>query len=278
MSGSNLVLGDGIEAHYWEQLAGSPNLFVAMLKAHGDRSASGGVWAIGMFAGDARAWDDVEPAWQDKTRRLKVAPFRMTDFIHNVRPHHRRMEVMAELIPLMQGATVMGSIAVMTEADWNSLPLAGRQRLATPYLVLATATFGQVSKWRRDNDRKDTLAAVFESGREEGTDIFRSTTRLILDRSDWLQSEFGVEDIVFAPKGRAGLVMADCLAWLATHYVPEIGRDDGLSRLLLDMIGEKRKIIRTFFRRPFLVELALRNVRTPKLVALGRQLGLYDGP
>jgi hypothetical protein len=245
------------------------------MKAHGDRSAAGGLWSIALFVGEASAWDAAEVTWKAKAKEFGVFPFRMTNFIATVKDHDRRMAIMKPLIEIIHQTALIGSVTVMNEADWGLIPSVLRERLSTQYLVLATSACAQISQWRKTEGHTDKWAVVFESGNEEGQSIFRETTRLLLDRSDFLQARYDLEDIIFAPKERAGLSMADCLAWLMTHCVPELHVDDGISHDLIDMIIDKVPIKRHYFTRGELIQAARREDVSDDMRALGRQLGVY---
>jgi hypothetical protein len=74
-----------------------------------------------------------------------------------------------------------------------------------------------------------------------------------------LLADWDIGSISFAPKGRASLEMADMLAWLMTHWVPELYRDPFaewcVERLSSSSIGFERK----YLDRQTLIELAARN-------------------
>jgi hypothetical protein len=88
------------------------------------------------------------------------------------------------------------------------------------------------------------ISCFFEKGTdEEGQADFEDTVERILNKSTML-AQWNIATIGLAPKGRAGLEMADTLAWLMTHWVPELYRDPlaewCVERLRASSIGFER--------------------------------------
>ena len=244
---------------------------IALVKAFGDRSEAEGFLSVAVILGKASAWDGAERRWIDATKRLGPLPFRMTNFIAREKDHARRIESLSPLVSIIHETALLATAGVMNMADWAILPELVTHRLGANYLMPATTAFAQIAKWNTDLENEDrSFACVFESGKEEGQKEFRETTRLILDQSEMLRTEYGVEDIVLSPKGAVGLSMADMLAWLMTHSVPDMHYDDGLSGALMEQIREKVPLRRMYLTREFLLQVARRNDWNNVLDVVGR--------
>ena len=197
----------------------------------------------------------------------------MSTFVSKERDEGRRAEVLTALIKIMTDSLLLASSAVVNDAIFALLPgpiysePAGSRltqyRLAPKYVVLATITFALAVQWCQDNHHVGMTSCVFEKGTdEEGQADFADTVQRILDHSTLL-GERNIATIAFAPKGSARFEMADMLAWLMTHWVPESYRDPFakwcVERLRASSIGFER----IYLDRQTLVEVAARS--TPEV-------------
>jgi len=214
-----------------------------------------------MFLGKASAWDAAEQPWKQAAQNIGCYPFRMTNFIAVEKDRDRRVRGITTLIKVIQDAELVGSVAVVNDAIYGLFPKMVTQRLGNKYLALASVAFSQAAKWRLDQMSGEALlTCFFEKGKEEGQDEVQRVIRIIVDNSELLRS-FGVDDIVFVPKGKAGLQMADMLAWLMTHWVPELhlDDDDGFSSEAFEMLSTAVPIMRWYETREFLLNMARTN-------------------
>lgn len=233
-----------------------------IVKAYGDGSSIRGISSMAMFLGTSDAWDGVGQPWREATRDIGCFPFRMTNFVATEKDRSRRIQALCRLFDVIDKGKLVGSVAVINDAVYALLPRIVTLRLGSKYLALASVAFSQMAKWRIDHmgAEESLLTCVFEQGKEEGQDEFRRITRIIADNSELLRS-FGIQDIVFEPKGAAGLQMADMLAWLMTHWVPElhVDDDDGFSSEAAALLVRALPIVRRYETREFLLEIARTN-------------------
>ncbi len=250
---------------------------VSEFVGYGDRSCAEGFTAIAMLLGRTSVWDAVENEWRATTKRLGASPFRMSTFVSKEKDEGRRAEVLTALIKIITDSLLLASSAVVNDAVFALLPgpihseparsRLTQYRLPPKYVVLATATFALAVQWCQDNHHVGMISCVFEKGAdEEGQADFEDTVERIRNNSTLL-AEYNIATIALAPKGSASLEMADMLAWLMTHWVPELYRDPfaewGVERLRASSIGFERK----YLDRQTLIEVGARN--TPEV---GRRL------
>jgi len=239
---------------------------------YGDRSSAEGFTAIAVCLGRTTAWAGAETVWRATTRGLGVSPFRMSTFVRKEQDEGRRNEVLGALIGVITDSLLVVSSAVVNDGEFARLPgpisseppqsRLTQYRLAPKYIMLGKVAFRLAANWCRENHHEGMSSYVFEKGtEEEGQEDFEDTVGRILRYSP-LFAEYNIATIDFAPKGRASLEMADMLAWLMTHFVPEGYRDPFaewcVERLRSTSIGFARK----FLDRQTLVTVAARN--TPK--------------
>lgn len=247
---------------------------VSEFVGYGDRSCAEGFTAIAILLGRAGMWDAVENEWRATTKRLSVSPFRMSTFVSKEKDQGRRREVLTALIKISTDSLLLASSAVVNDAVFALLPgpiyseppqsRLTQHRLPPKYLVLATATFGLSVKWCQDTHRAGMMSCVFEQGvDEEGQEDFKDTVERISNHSPWL-TEHNIARISFAPKGRASLEMADMLAWLMTHWVPELYRDPFAEWCVERFLSSSSiEFERKYLDRQTLVKVAARN--TPEV-------------
>ncbi len=236
---------------------------------YGDRSSAEGFTAIAMLLGRTRVWDAVENEWRATTKRLGASPFRMSTFISREKDEGRRAEVVTALIKIIADSLLLAFSAVVNDAVFALLPgpieserpqnRLTQHRLPPKYILLATVTFGRVVQWCQDNHLVGMTSCIFEKGSgEEGQADFEDTVERILNYSPLL-AEYNIATIALTPKGRASLEMADMLAWLMTHWVPELYRDPFaewcVERLRASPIGFERR----YLDRQMLIEVGARN-------------------
>jgi len=240
---------------------------------YADRSCAQGFTAIGMLLGRTCGWDAVEDEWRSTTKRLGVAPFRMSTFVSKEKDEGRRTQALTPLIKIMTDSTLLASAAVVNDAVFGLLPgpihsepahsRLTQYRLPPKYIVLATITFALAVKWCQDNHQVGMMSCVFEKGAdEEGQADFEDTVERIQNNSTLL-TEYNIARIALAPKGSAGLEMSDMLAWFMTHWVPELYRDplakSCVERLRASSIGFERM----YLDRQTLIEVGAKN--TPEV-------------
>ncbi len=236
---------------------------------YGDRSCAEGSTAIAMLLGRPSVWGAVENEWRATSKRLGASPFRMSTFVSQEKDEGRRAEVLTALIKIITDSLLLASSAVVNDAVFALLPgpiqseppqrRLTQYRLPPKYIVLATATFGLAVQWCQDHQHAGMTSCVFEKGSgEEGQADFEDTVQRILNHSTLL-AKFNIATIALAPKGRASLEMADMLAWLMTHWVPELHCDPFaercVARLRASPIGFERK----YFDRQTLIEVGAKN-------------------
>src|SRR2546425_8221109 len=88
-SGHNI--GEGAESplrlrrrNRWRALLGPRRRLAVFIKAHGDGSRTDGIVSVAMCAAEPDEWDDVQPRWEEATRRLGY-PVRLSDFLAHER-------------------------------------------------------------------------------------------------------------------------------------------------------------------------------------------------
>ncbi len=243
------------------------------LVGYGDRSCAEGFTAISVLLGRIRAWGEVGNEWRATTTKLHVSPFRMSTFVSKEKDNGRRVEVLAALIKIITDSLLLTSTAVVNDGVFALLPgpihsqpaqsRLTQYRLPPKYLVLATYAFALATKWCQDNDCAGTISCVFEKGSdEEGQADFEDTVERALKTS--LLAKYNIAAIRFAPKGSAWLEMADMLAWLMTHWVPELYRDP-FAEWCVDRLRAAASIgfERKYLDRQALLELGVAN--TPEV-------------
>lgn len=242
-----------------------------LIKAHGDGSGTGGIVAVAVCAAEAASWDAVEPRWQATTQRLGY-PAHLTAFIKAEEDPAKRERVLGELIAVMNDVVLACSAGVMNEADFVILPTVVAERLGNQYLATATTSLALVDRWRLDQGYGEPVAAVFEAG-DSGQKLFDDALQVLRMRPASFRKEIGVEEVVFAPKGCAGLQMADILAWTMTHWVPEMKQDDPIARFVITSLNQEIAMFRWYLTRDRLLEVARGNTRE-KLRALEDKHGV----
>lgn len=241
----------------WELLLGGSRRLVLLIKAHGDGSSTGGITATAVVAAEASRWDEIEAGWQEATTRLGY-PAHLSSFLAAEKDDARRREVLGELVGLLNDVVVVCSAAVLNEADVALLPAALSLRIGNQYVATATTSLAMVDRWRREHGY-DLTAAVFESG-DTGQELLNDALDVLRRLPDSFREEMGIAEIIFAPKGRAGLQMADILAWTMTHWVPEMKLRDPIADLILAPLKPDMPMAREYLRKAFLVSVAHGNV------------------
>jgi hypothetical protein len=240
---------------------------------YGDRSCAEGFTAIAMLLSRTKSSTRAEGDWRATTRRLGVSPFRMSTFVSQEKDEGRRAEVLTALLQVMTDSCLLVTSAVVNDATFALLPgpihseptqhRLTRHRLAPKYIVLATMTFALAARWCHDNHHEGMISCVFEKGTdEEGQADFQDTVERILNNSALL-SKYNIATIGLAPKGSASLEMADTLAWLMTHWVPELYRDPLAERCIDRFRSSCIGFERWYLDRQTLMEIAARN--TPEV-------------
>lgn len=231
---------------------------MGILHAYGDGSGPvAEVISVGMFLAEAQAWDAAEFEWKETAKRFNCYPFRMTDFVKAEKDHDRRTAVMTELVGVIHKTAMMGSVSVMHQIAYDSfLPTEATNRIGTPYLITATTALAMTAKWVRDMGYDDTILAIFETG-DTGQKLYQDAiNRIVASPLQKQREEWGVETVRFAPKGHAGLQMAEVLAWTNTHYVPELHFKDNFAQDVLAMIRERVCLQRKYVTKEFMLQTA----------------------
>lgn len=229
-----------------------------ILKAHGDGSQNGGVVAVVTLLAEASRWDDCETRWKDTAKRAGYYPFRLSDFFVAEKDPETRKRVLTELMTILTDTAVMAAAGVMNVAPFALLPGVVAGRLGSPYHVVSNVCLAETASWIRTLKHDGLFTCVLESG-DEGQGPLREALQAISRASVNVLHELGIEAVVFAPKGCAGLQMADVLAWSLSHWVPELHLDDEWGRRLHTFSAGRLCLVRRYVDREFLLEIARRN-------------------
>ena len=229
-----------------------------ILKAHGDGSREGGVVAVVTLLAEASRWDDSEARWKDAAKRAGCYPFGLADFFAVEKDPDTRTRVLTDLMTILADTVVMAAVGVINVATFAPLPKVVSARLGSEYHVASSVCLGETAAWIKSLKHDGLFTCVFESG-DEGQGPLKEAQRAIVAAPANVLQDHGVDDIVFAPKGRAGLQMADVLAWAMSHWVPELHLDNEWGRRLYRFAGARLCLVRRYIDRAFLLEIARRN-------------------